>query len=498
MRILPCGPRARLIEHDDPLGYACGLRAACEAGLVDGIVDIIPAESTVLVTFDREPDLQALERVRPVAPTSMDSDTITIPVVYDGDDLDEVAHLSGLTVDEVIAVHTGATYRVAFCGFAPGFAYLTGTDPLLHLPRRDTPRARVPAGSVAIAAGYSAVYPLASPGGWHLLGRTDVRAFDPARTTPALLRPGMQVRFERAAAVADLDLERPRTDRGDRPTLEVLDPGPLAVIQDLGRPGYGEIAVGESGAFDRRSHRLANRLVGNPESAAAIEALGAGLRLRALRHCVVGVAGATGRLTVDGVDVDRGAPVHLAPDQVLALGTPARGIRSVIAVRGGIDMPAVLGSLSHDTLSGLGPAPLATGTVISAREATGDVNVDYVPLPEVGSTVVLDVHPGPRSDRLSPSGRATLADTTFSVGAHSDRIGVRLDGPPVEVLDLGRLASEGVVRGSIQVPPDGQPVILGPDHPVTGGYPVVGVVADIDTLAQAVPGTPVRLRLVGW
>ncbi|MFZ9988306.1 MAG: 5-oxoprolinase subunit B family protein, partial [Candidatus Nanopelagicales bacterium] len=178
MRILPCGPRARLIEHDDPTGYAAAVRQAAFAGLIEGVVEVIPAESAVLVTADRPISDDALKRLAPLTAPPLTDEVLSIPVVYDGDDLREVADLTGLTVDEVVAAHSGATYTVAFCGFAPGFAYLTGTDDRLHLPRRDTPRTRVPAGSVAIAAGYSAVYPLASPGGWHLLGRTGVRIFD--------------------------------------------------------------------------------------------------------------------------------------------------------------------------------------------------------------------------------------------------------------------------------------------------------------------------------
>ena len=124
------------------------------------------------------------------------SHTVTIPVHYDGDDLEAVGRATGSTIDEVIALHSGARYEVAFCGFAPGFGYLRGLPAELHLPRRDTPRTRVPGGSVAIASEYSAVYPRASPGGWHLLGSTDLVLFDPLREPPALLSPGVVVEFE--------------------------------------------------------------------------------------------------------------------------------------------------------------------------------------------------------------------------------------------------------------------------------------------------------------
>jgi len=500
VRILPCGPHARLIEHDDPVGYAAAVRQAGSAGLIEGIVEVIPAERTVLITLDRPVSDDVLERVTPLTASRLSDETLSIPVVYDGADLQEVAGHAGLTIDEVISLHANTTYSVAFCGFAPGFAYLTGTDPRLHIPRRATPRTRVPAGSVAIAAGYSAVYPLASPGGWHLLGTTGLRIFDPHRDEPALLRPGTSVRFEPVSDLPNgsLPATAPVSQAASTPALEVVEPGPLTLIEDLGRTGYADVAVGGSGAFDRAAHRLANRILGNAESAAALEALGAGLAVRALRHCSIAVTGAQGSLSIDGMPADRGAPVHLSPGQVLTLGPPTAGIRSVLAVRGGISTNHVLGSRSRDTLAGLGPQPLVRGDVIHAGDPESDVVIDFVPPRPIPRMVNLAIHPGPRTDLLAPSSRSTLADAMFTVGTDSDRIGVRLDGPTLQVQKTDRLASEGVVRGAVQLPPDGRPVILGPDHPVTGGYPVIGVVEDIDALAQAAPGTPVRFTPVGW
>lgn len=199
VRVLEYGPRALLVETDDALGV---FRALGDLGLDvgAGVVDLVPAARTVLVTFvdaaARDRARPVVESVRPVALDAEAGEVVTIPVTYDGEDLDEVARLSGLSVEEVITRHTGGVYDVGFIGFAPGFAYLTGLDPRLHLPRLDSPRTAVPAGSVAIAGPYAAVYPTASPGGWRLLGRTTVAVFDVEREPPALLRPGMRVRFE--------------------------------------------------------------------------------------------------------------------------------------------------------------------------------------------------------------------------------------------------------------------------------------------------------------
>jgi len=196
MRVLPMGSRAVLVEDPPggPAAWGAGLRSA---GLV-GLVDIVPAATTVLVRCrDEAVRLAVEERAGSIRPVPIDAawSEVDIPVRYDGPDLQDVAAATGLTVDEVVATHHEGTYRVAFCGFAPGFGYLTGLPERLHLPRRSTPRTRVPAGSVAIAAEYTAVYPRTSPGGWHLLGRTELRLFDTEREPPALLAPGTVVRF---------------------------------------------------------------------------------------------------------------------------------------------------------------------------------------------------------------------------------------------------------------------------------------------------------------
>jgi 5-oxoprolinase (ATP-hydrolysing) subunit B len=197
MRRHACGPTAWLIDDvEEPAAWAGSLRSL---GL-DGIHDIVPAERTVLVECARERWEQVgvrLDDVTVVHTEAAPSGTVTIDVVYDGADLDSVALATGLTVDDVIERHADAAYTVAFCGFSPGFGYMTGLDPSLHLDRRATPRTRVPAGAVAIAAAYTSVYPSPSPGGWHLLGRTSASLWDTDRPEPALLAPGVAVRFRR-------------------------------------------------------------------------------------------------------------------------------------------------------------------------------------------------------------------------------------------------------------------------------------------------------------
>lgn len=193
MRLLPYGPRAVLAELDS-LEEVMATAAAWRAARLPGAIDIVPAARTVLVVHDGTLDSSRLVAAAPGAEATL-SRLVTIDVIYDGIDLAEVAVATGLSIDDVVALHSAAEHTVAFCGFMPGFAYMVGLPPALHLPRRPTPRTRVPAGSVAIAAEFASIYPRESPGGWHLLGRTDAVLWDDNTEPPALLTPGTTVRF---------------------------------------------------------------------------------------------------------------------------------------------------------------------------------------------------------------------------------------------------------------------------------------------------------------
>jgi biotin-dependent carboxylase-like uncharacterized protein len=275
--------------------------------------------------------------------------------------------------------------------------------------------------------------------------------------------------------------------------IEVLATGPLATVQDLGRPGHAALGVGASGAADRSSLRLANRLVGNPEGAAAIEVTFGGLAIRAHGRLMVALAGAP----CAGAAMQ--APLYLAPGAELRLGAPERGLRTYLAVAGGIDAEPVLGSRSTDTLAGLGPDPLRAGDRLAVGAHRGEPpGVDVAAVAAPAADPVLRVLPGPRADWFGPGALERLCARPWTVSPRSDRVGMRLDGEPLERSHHGELAPEGMVEGALQVPPDGRPVLLLADHPVTGGYPVIAVVHDDDVplAAQARPGAQIRFRRV--
>lgn len=283
-------------------------------------------------------------------------------------------------------------------------------------------------------------------------------------------------------------------------SLQVLDPGAQTLVQDEGRPGWGAIGVGRSGAADRASYLLGGRLVAHGEGRAALECLLGGLVLRAHGSTTLALTGAPAPASIEGIPVPHGAPLHLGSGQVLRLGVPPAGLRTYLSVRGGIAVQPVLGSRSTDTLAGLGPPPVAAGDVLPVGAFTGGFpTVDVAPLPVPSlDRVRLDLTPGPRYDWFARP--EDLPGTLWRVSSRSNRIGLRLEGraPERRPDHVGReLPSEGMVRGCVQVPPGGEPVLFLSDHPVTGGYPVIGVVtaADVDRAAQLRPGQEVVL---GW
>ncbi|MHA7272919.1 5-oxoprolinase subunit B/C family protein [Arthrobacter sp. TMT4-20] len=527
------GPRALLIQLES-LESVLAVHAHLQQHPLRGQVDVLAAARTVLAVFDSGTSARAARTAvaqldtSPAADSAPVGDPVRIEVVYDGDDLAEVGRLTGLDPDGVIAAHTGQLWTAAFGGFAPGFAYLVGENETLTVPRRTSPRTAVPAGAVALAGNFSAVYPRRSPGGWQLIGRTASRLWDLGRDQPALLRPGTAVQY--VAVRETVTVSDPAAGAGastDAPSetghsLEVLTPGPQSLIQDLGRPGLGDVGVSKAGAADTASARQANRLVGNAPGDAVIETILGGLTVRAHGELTLALAGAITPVEITttndaGGDSTRTAPMcspfALHDGETLTLDQPDAGLRTYLAIRGGIDVPEVLGSRSTDVMSGIGPDPLAAGVVlpigaIDQGRTVGAAEPSTLPdAVRLGleTPVLLRITGGPRHDWFTDESRTAITSQTWTVTAESNRIGVRLAtdenqeaAEPLERLTADELPSEGVVAGSLQVPPSGLPVLFLADHPVTGGYPVIGVVVpdDLPIAAQLPPGTALRFQSV--
>ena len=527
LRFLPVTHNALLVELAD-LDQTLALLASLQRHPPHGVEELVPAARTILVEY-RASATRAETLVQDIAARSLTqgaerSDTlIEIPVHYNGEDLAEVAQILGITADEVVQRHTGSEYTVAFTGFAPGFAYLSGGHPSLNVPRRSTPRTRLPAGSVGLAGTFSGVYPQASPGGWQIIGTTPVAMWDITRAQPALLQPGYRVRFVDIATkniAASAYSESAGGQKDPKPSgrtqhhlaaghtaLQVRATGLLTVFQDLGRHGQARQGVSASGAMDQAALKAANRLVGNASNAAALETVGGGLQLRSVGDNVVAVTGADAVLTLTTADgqrwsVPRYEPVALADGDMLAVGQPTAGARCYVAVRGGFAEAPVMGSCATDTLAHVGPAPVAVGDWLAVQPApaTSVVAAPELPpadLPTLEQEVVLDVVMGPRTDWFTPEAIARFASQRWQVTPQSNRVGLRLAGEvPLDRAITGELPSEGAALGALQVPPSGQPVLFLADHPLTGGYPVIGCVAPyhLDRAGQIPVGAWLRFN----
>lgn len=532
--------RHLLVECAD-LAATMHLHQGLEAAELDGVEELIPAARTVLIRFNpaRTSATVLADRIRGLEHTGTNSSAsreVTIDVHYDGEDLHEVADLLSLSTAEVVNRHQRATWQVAFSGFAPGFGYLAGDDPIFAVPRRPSPRTRVPVGAVALAGEFTGVYPRASPGGWQLIGRTDARLWDLNREPPALFVPGTVVTFREAdresvtvaepAAVGQSDAGEASADSsspspqfspvqpdetGPAHALTIIRPGLQLLIQDLGRPGFAAMGVSSAGAADRSALRSANLLVGNDETTAGLESVGGGAKLTLAGDGVAAVTGAHATITVTSAEgvVFRhhlGEAFSLEDGDSLELGATERGTRAYIAFRGGIDTETALGSASADTLAHLGPAHLEPGDTVALRRPESAPHlVDPVRatgrqahLPAPGETIEMAVTLGPRDDWFTSTGVDTLLGQEWTVTHESDRVGLRLSGEvALERSRTGELPSEGAVTGALQVPPNGQPVLFGPDHPLTGGYPIIASVDDTDLAAQLAPGVKIRFNTGG-
>ena len=376
------GDRAFLIGVADPAA-ARALAGELTAAL-DGEAEVVGGAATVMVhATEADAELGAMlalvDTVRGVRGRGVPAGyrvepprLVTIPCHFDGPDLDEVAALAGVGPDEVAGLLTAQPLTAAVVGFSPGFAYLEGLPkPLQQVPRRSRPRPVVPAGSVAIANGHAAVYPTASPGGWHLVGRTGFALFTAERSPYAVLAPGDRVHF---TVAGDGDPAEPApvaappwtVPAGARAVFEVVAPGLRAVVQDGGRRAVAAVGVPAAGPADPVSFALANRLTGNGPTSGALEVTGGGTRLRCLGACHVALVGAAPDVRVDGTAERAGQLLPLNAGQVLEIGRQRAGCRSYLAVAGGILGPEWFASSGTDDLTGLGAGPLAAGDVVRA------------------------------------------------------------------------------------------------------------------------------------
>ncbi len=519
-RALPVGDAALALELGDTLDPRTSARVrALDLALArapfDGFRESVPTHRSLLVLYDATvARFSSVARVllslaaSPASPPPPGR-LHEVPVAYGGDDGPDLAPLAaarGLTELEAVRLHSQGEYTAFMLGFTPGFPYLGLLPAALEYARRATPRVRVPAGSVAVAGRQTGIYPVASPGGWHVLGRTSLRLFDPRRDEPALVAPGDRVRF---APVKDLPPPEPALPAPPvcgAAVLEVLEPGLLTTVQDAGRAGHRRVGVSGAGPMDARAHAAANRAVGNPPPAAALECTVVGPHLAFLAPIRFAVAGADLGAVLERADlgpwpVPLGAGVLARPGNVLRFTGARAGCRAYVAVQGGIDVPVVLGSRATDlaaAFGGLAGRALAASDRLGASPAvTGGASPRESPPERPAASVTVRVVLGPQADHFDARALASFLAGPWRVSATSDRVGCRLEGEPLRHVGPAEILSDGMVPGSIQVPPDGRPIVMMADGPTTGGYPKLATVvtSDLPSLAQLVPGEG-RVRFV--
>lgn len=467
-------------------------------GQPDGVLDVVPAFGTTAVHFDAalttgEAVSQWLSSPTTESPSVESRGVVEVPVVYggaEGSDLESLALRAGLTIDQAIRLHSGTDYTVGAVGFQPGFPYLEGLPPELHTSRRETPRTRVPAGSVGIGGPYTGVYPSESPGGWNLLGRTPLTLFDAYRAEPSLLRVGDRVRFRPidTQEFARLAVEHgpapvPVSPPLERPLFRVLRPGVQSTVQGLGRYGQQHLGVSPGGAMDFASLRLANLLIENDPDASTIEATLVGPVLECLEPVTVGIAGA----------VERTGCRRFARGERLDLRKLPGGARAYLALPGGVASDIGIGLKEGDLVGS------------SATDAVDRVNARPVlghTLGRVGRRTAepptLQIMRGPQADTFDDTAWQRLLGEAYRVSAQSNRMGIRCEGSVLPCPDAGDLPSQPVCHGVIQVPPNGQPIVLGADRQTLGGYPVIAAVvsADWPRLGQLRPSDTVRFAKI--
>ncbi|MCA9835306.1 MAG: 5-oxoprolinase subunit PxpB [Trueperaceae bacterium] len=464
---------------------------------LEGITDIIPGYRNIFIEYEdslvTETSVKKwLESVKH-AKVKAQPREVKLSVIYNGEDLAEISELTGLSRKEIIELHGEPSYQVYALGFTPGFPFMAELPEKLRLPRKAIPRKRVAAHSVAIAGAQTGIYPLASPGGWHLLGQTQEAVFDPRRQEPFLLQAGDKVRFIAGSGQPAPPVERlellPETPA--RPVLKVQKPGLLDLPVDTGRFLVGRFGLARSGALDAQLASVANQLLGNPSKAVLLEMTLTGPVMECLEPCLVAHTGWSVTSRLNGKAQPPFSSFALKKGDVLSFEPTSQGVRSYLALAGGIESRQFIGSASVD-LTGLIGRGLETGDVLGqAAETRALPGRTFAPFRKLDKETTIRIGPGPQASQELIQ---VLTSSSYSV-LSADRMGIRLQGP---ALGVEGIISEAAPIGAVQVTSAGMPIILLNDRGTLGGYakPALIVPQDLPKLAQLRPGQRLKFRAI--
>ncbi len=531
-KIRAMGEAAVLIEVADKIsrkanGYVLALMHEFEKKNINGIIEMVPAYTTLLIYYNPElidfksikDEIEKTEievRKKGVEEIIGERRVIEIPVAYGGEfgpDLEYVAKYANLTVNEVIKIHSNQTYLVYMIGFTPGFTYMGEVPEIIAAPRLKKPRLRVPAGSVGIAGRQTGIYPIESPGGWRIIGRTPIKLFDWNKDPPTKLKAGDYVKFKPISTDEFWKIHEVQKEKAEGkvevkgiPAFEVIFAGPGVTIQDMGRIGYRKYGVPFSGALDVKSYMLANIIVGNKINSACIEVFQSTLTLKALNDVIVAFTGAKAEIKIDGEKAPLWQAIPIRKNSTISIEKFIHGQVVYIAVSSGISEIEIMGSKSYYLRGGVGRR-FSKGSIIYIEDDLFNELIETCPariLPEefrvkVSDETILRTIIGPHEDWFTNETINEFLSNPFKVTPHIDRMGFRLEGPVLKhAKGGGRLISCGTLPGAVQVPPDGNPIVLMAEAQTTGGYPIIGTViqADLYKLAQSPPGSKVGFKAI--
>lgn len=523
---------------------------------IAGVLEVLPTYCSVSIYFDEAicqisllKDLaqKALQKSEEEKTESTDSArTITIPVCYEDQefapDLEKVALHAKLSKEEVIKLHSSSDYLIYMLGFLPGFPYLGGMNPRLETPRLETPRTKIPAGSVAIGGAQTGLYPVESPGGWNIIGRTPLKLFDVNRKPFFLYEAGDKIRFKPISREEFDNFDESQwlkqvgresgesyvSDKTSRDAAEsekvyecgggitILEPGLLTSIQDSGITGFQKYGIGQSGAIDQISFALANQICGNEKNAACLETTLAGPSIRFATACNFAITGAVfENATLDGARIEMNKKISAKSGSVLSCGFASKGLRSYIAFCGGLLVPKVFGSSSTNLKSKIGGYKgrkliagdeLAIGVNKNKPKSVHDdgfskgfMQSSYLNpyFSKNKDVLVLDCIKSSQFGNFTKKIVKKFTDSIYTVSAESDRMGIRFTGPGLECGKTD-IISDAIPFGAVQITSAGLPVVMAADRQTTGGYAKIACVtkASMCLLAQATPGTKVRFNLL--
>lgn len=516
------------------------------------IREIVPTYCAVSVYFDekkckasllKEIALEVIEKIDGDEEKSTGSERIiTIPVCYETEefapDLRKVVAHAKLTAEEVIKIHSSTDYLIYMMGFLPGFPYLGGMEKCLETPRLETPRTKIPAGSVAIGGAQTGLYPVESPGGWNIIGRTPLKLFDLNRNLHFLYNSGDKIRFEPISRKEFEEFdekiwlekfwqetqfknlnenvlpEKKNARKNTTPHYEcgggikILVPGLLTTVQDKGTNGFQKYGISQSGAMDEISFVLANAICGNQENAACLETTLSGPTIRFVTDCDFAITGAVfSNASLNGKPVEMNKKIHAETGAVLDCGFASNGLRSYIAFTGGILVPEVFGSRSTNLKSKIGGfygRKLEAGDELAIGFARRhSMNENTFPAKNINpffarkdGILVLDCIKSSQFDFFSEESVKIFTSTVYTIAPESDRMGIRFQGQNIRCGKTD-IISDAIPFGAVQITSAGLPVVMAADRQTTGGYAKIACVKkeSMCALAQAAPGSKVQFNI---